>query len=58
MHGNYLFGEQDARGKDSILQVNVMKELSVRTENNQCKFLLELFGSGLEVRNVYFASVQ
>ena len=33
MHGNYLFGEQDVRGKDSILQVNVMKELNVRTGN-------------------------
>ena len=26
MHGNYLFGEQDVREKDSILQVNFIKE--------------------------------
>ena len=32
-----------------------MKELVVKTGNNQLKFLLELFGSGLEVKNVYFA---
>ena len=34
-HGNYLFGEQGVRGKDSILQVNLMKELVVRTVSNQ-----------------------
>ena len=36
MHEKYLFGEQDVnRGKDSILQVNPMKEIVVRTGNNQ-----------------------
>ena len=34
-------------------QVNLMKELIVRTRNNQQKILLELFG--IEVKNVYFA---
>ena len=57
-HTHYLLGEQDLRGKDSILQVNLMKELNVRTGNNQHKFLLELFGSGLEVKNVHFAPGQ
>ena len=54
-HGDCLFGEQDVRGKNSILQVNLMKELNVRTGNNQYKLFLELFGSELEVKNVYFA---
>ena len=37
MHGheNYLFGEQYVRGKDSVLQVNLMKEKNARTGNNQ-----------------------
>ena len=39
MHGNYLYGEQDVRGKDNILQVNLMKELNVRAGNNQFNFL-------------------
>ena len=54
----FLFGEQDVRGKHSILQVNLIKELNGRTGNNQYKFLSELFGSGLEVKNVYFAPGQ
>ena len=35
-----------------------MKELNVRTGNNEYKFLLELFGSGLEVKKIYFAQGQ
>ena len=30
-----FIGEQDVRGKDSILQMNLMKEQNVRTGNNQ-----------------------
>ena len=35
-----------------------MKELNVRTRNNQYEFLLELFGSGLEMKNAYVAPGQ
>ena len=36
IHGYYLFEEQDVnRKKDSILQLNLMKELVARTGNNQ-----------------------
>ena len=49
--GNYLFGEQDVRGKDSILQVKLMKELNIRTGNNQYKLL-----SGSEVVWIWIKS--
>ena len=38
--------------------MNLMKELNVKTGNNQYMFLLQLFRSGLKVENVYFAPCQ
>ena len=38
LFANYLLGEQDVRGKDRVLQVNLMKEVVARSLNNQYEF--------------------